>query len=462
MELLTILFALMIPSLTGDLLVSAVLGEDATVFEKVFFGYGAGLGVLSYEMFILGLLRVPFTALLITAVQIVIIAVLVVLRFRTKAGGRKAPMERSGISRAALVLAALLSVWVLVKLGFVFHESVTRPIYSWDTWANWSAGAKLFFYGHGLILDKTSENFFGSGYRPFLGHPLHSVLLQVYSALWLGGFHETYVKLWTFFYFVSMLGIMYFAIKREAGLFYGVAGVFFLSSLPLLTYHAQDAYSDFPLGWYSFAAAVSFWRYMRSDNRRFLIISGAFLGMGMFVKNEGLFFLAAIGAALLLYSILERKPLITNLLYLALPALLLAGPWLVFKTVNHFGFGHTGSGLKWLGDPNIQGGAKTGVHWDIIVPAFKEVFLTANFSLLFPFWIVISVIGLRSVARSEIKYLDLVVFIVMTGFVFVYLTLERMSVLEATGIHRNILTYAPIMLFSSALTLNGVMQRWRG
>jgi hypothetical protein len=465
MDFLTIIIALAIPAVTGTLLVSLILGEDAGAGEKVFLGFGTGLGVLSYEMFLTGLLRVPFSVAGITVPQLVLMAVLAAVMYaRLKPSRMRAPEERGGVGIKGfeVVLAAVMAVWVLLKIGFVFYESVNRPIYSWDTWANWSAGAKFFFYSRGLVLDPSSEHFFGAGYRAFLGHPLHSVLLQVYSALWLGAFDEIYVKSWTPFYFVSMLGIVYVALKREAGVFYGVAGAFSLASFPFLTWHAQDAYSDFPLSWYSLAAFVTFWRYMLTGNGRFLVLSGALSGMGMFVKNEGLFFVMALGAVLVLYSIFERKPLVTNLFYFSLPVLVLAGPWLVFKSANDFGFGHTGSELKWLGDPTIRGGERTGVHWDIIVPALKQVFLTANFSLLFPFWIAVSALGMRTVARSEIKYLNLAILVVIAGFVFVYLTLENMSVIEGTGIHRNILTYAPIILFTSALTLNGVRERRRG
>lgn len=461
MDFLTILIAFLIPAVTGTLLVSLVLGSQAGRGEKACLGFGAGAGVLSYEMFLSGLFGVPFSVWGVSAPLLVLIAVCAVVMYaRLKPSRMRTPgEEQRRMSGFETVLATVLTVWILFKVGFVFHESVTRPIYSWDNWANWSAGAKLFFYSRGLLLDPSGEHFFGTGYRPFLGHPLHSTLLQVYSALWLGRFDEIYVKTWSFFYFVSMLGIVYWALKREAGAFYGVAGAFFLSSLPLLTWHAQDAYSDFPLSWYSLAATVTFWRYMNTGSGRFIVLSGAFSGMGMLVKNEGIFFFTALGLALLLYSIFERKPVVTSLFYFTLPVLVLAGPWLVFKSANNFGFGHTGGELKWLGDPTIRGGESTGVHWDVIVPALKQVFLTANFSLLFPFWIAVSALGMRTIARSGIKYLDLAILVVIAGFVFVYLTLENMSVIEGTGIHRNILTYAPMVLFASALTLSGTLGR---
>lgn len=458
-DLLVIIMAFAIPAATGTLLVSLLLGVEAGAGEKVCLGFGAGLGLLSYGMFLMGLMKVPFTAAGAAAPQVALfIVIAVILYARLKPARNRAADEHRGAGRLEVAVAAVMAVWVLLKIGFVLNETLVRPIYSWDAWANWSAGAKLFYYSRGLLLDAGGEHFFGAGYRPFPGHPLHTTLLQVYSALWLGRFDEIYVKSWSFLYFVSMLGVVYWAIKREAGFFYGVAGAFFLASMPLLTWHAQDAYSDFPLSWYSLAAFVTFWRFMKTGSRGFLVLSGAFAAMGMFVKNEGLFFTAALGAVLFLYSAFERKPLVTNLFCFLLPVLVLAGPWLVFKSANDFGFGHTGGELKWLGDPNIRGGERTGVHWDIIVPALRQAFLSVNFSLLFPFWLVVSALGIKAVARTELKYLDLALLIVISGFVFVYLMLEKMSVLEGTGIYRNILTYAPVMLFASFLTLKAALE----
>jgi len=466
MELLTILAAFAVPSAAGILFVGFLLGESASAGEKLCLGFGTGAGMLAYAMFIEGLAGVSFTAAGAAAPLVVLVVILALVRYarvRPSMTRRQRTVTVSGtLGGFEIALVALMALWVLLKVAFVFHESVTRPIYSWDAWANWSAGAKLFFYNRGLMLDPASEYFFGAVYRPFPGHPLHSTLLQVYSALWLGHFDEIYVKSWTFFYFLAMLGLVYWSIKREAGVLYGVAGAFFLASLPLLTWHAQDVYSDFPLSWYSLASAMVFWRYMKTGSKSFLVLCGTLAGMGMFVKNEGLFFAGALGVSLVLYSLFERKPLVANLLCFVLPVLLLAGPWLVFKSANALGFGHTGGELKWLGDPNIRGGARTGVHWDIIAPALKQVFLSANFSLLFPFWIIVSALGLRTVVGSDIKYLDLAILIVIAGFVFVYLTLEKMSVLEGTGIYRNILTYAPMILFSSALTLKSLRQSRRG
>lgn len=455
MDLLSILIALAIPAAAGTAFVSLVLRDSPeSLFERLFCGYGAGLGLLTYEMFILGAMKVPFTVFNIASAQFGLIAILLFLLYLKRGVGKKAASPPStGLHGKELYISAALLLWVLVKLCFVFYETLNRPIYSWDTWANWSAGAKIFFYSHSLLLDPADENFFGKGYRAFLGHPLHSPLLQVWVSLWLGRFHEVYVKSWTFFYFVSMLGLFYYAIRREANPFYGIVGVFFMASAPILTYHAQDAYSDLPLSWYAFAAAIALLRYMGGGDKRFLMLSGVFVGMGMFVKNEGLFFLIAVSAALVAFSVSEKKPLFKNLLYLGLPVVLTAGPWFIFKAVNGLGYGHgdANSGFKWLSDPTFAPDAPQKVHWEIFASSFKEIFFTANFNLVFPFWIVLTIIGFKEALSTNIKYLSFIILSVMAMFFFVYLTLEVTTVTESTGIQRNILTYAPIVFLTSAL-----------
>jgi hypothetical protein len=116
------------------------------------------------------------------------------------------------------------------------------------------------------------------------------------------------------------------------------------------------------------------------------------------------------------------------------------------------GFGHSGaySGFSWLSDPKFKHDAPRGVHWEIFPLVLREIFFKANFSLLFPFWIAVTVMGFKEIMRSKIKYLYFIAVSVIAMFIFVYLTLEVTAVTETTGIQRNFLTLAPIIFFISA------------
>jgi hypothetical protein len=437
------------------LLASWFLREDKEFgfFDKLFFGYGLGLGLLSYSMFILGVFGVPYTIITITSVQGFFALILLYLIYT--GGGIKDVVFPGGLRIAAwtevfkglhgwkVYLCAFLAIWLFLKMGIVFYECIERPIYAWDMWANWSAGAKLFFFEKGLVLDQTDENFFGKGYRSYIWYPLHSPLLQVWISLWLEEFHEVYVKAWAAFYFISLLGVFFLSVKRESTFFYGIISVFFLSTAPLLTYHGMEGYSDLPLSYYGLASVVCFWRYLSEGKKGPLVLSGIFLAMGATTKDEGLFFFVAVGGALFLFSIVEKRSL-SALVWFLLPFLFVSGPWFLFKALYGFGFGHG----------NLQSAiAGSKIHWAVLGVVFKKIFFETNFNLIFPFWLVLTVVGFRTVLLTNIKYLFFIIGTVMGMFIFIYLKVEQDVVTELTALHRNTLIYVPIIFFASAVVL---------
>lgn len=462
MTALSIIVSVILPWFAGFMFVQLILRGQRLcgVFEKVFLGYGFGMGILSLEMFALGLLRIPFTLSAAVAPLIALTALLLFLFYR--AGGRKKEIveagplsERIRLKGWMRALSYVLLSGVALKTAFVFSEAALRPLFSTDAWSNWSSGAKLFYYNKGLLLD-AGENFFGGGYRPFLGHPFLNTLIQVWNALCLGGWDEVYVKFFEPFYFISLLVVFFCGVKREAGLFYAASGVFFLSALPLLTFHALDAYSDLPLAFYAFVGALFFWRHLAEDKKEFLILSGFFLGFAALTKNEGIFYAIAVVFSLVLFIFFRKKAAFASLLYLLIPFGVITSLWFGFKLANGIGFGHGGaaSGMKWLSDPKYGGEVPKGVHW-VVIPVFlREVFLRSSSGLLFPFFLIISIIGIKTAVRTEIKYLYCVVIAVMAMFMVTYLLLEVTAVIEITGVHRNIMTYAPIMFFSSLALLS--------
>lgn len=455
MSALSTAIALLLPTGCGYLVVGYFLRDDprSGMLEKLALGYGAGAGIVTFVMFLAGVAGVPFGAPVITAGAG---AVAGFFYYLTRRDG-KSPFRASrpagpGLAGWRLYLAIIMGVWVAAKLAFVFYEGTARPIFSWDAWNHWSTAGKVFFYDRGLLLDRTSEFYFGAGYR-FLGHPLLNPLLQTWTALWLGEFHEVYAKSWAIFYFFGLLGTFYFAAAREAGRLGALAGVFFLAGVPLLTYHGTTAYSDLPLAYYGLAGTAAFWGYLRGGNRDLLALAGLFVSMGALTKNEGLFFFIAIGAALAVHLASEKKPVVAGLAAFLIPCVILMGPWMAFKAVNGLGFGHSGgeAGIALLSDPKYP--EAHGVHWQVLPVIARDFFLRANYNLIFPFWIALTLWRRKDVLGSPVRYLYVIVLSVISMFLVVYLLVEFSAVTEATGLQRNTMTYLPVLFFTVLVLL---------
>ncbi len=475
---MNIFFALIIPTFAGFLLTSLLLKkEDSGIVEKLALGYGLGLGMLSMQIFFMGLLAIGFRFLPMLAGQLIIIALLIYLNLRYgrmscvsvisstsfAPGSCACSFSLPGGSKAAKLVAGLALIWIILKCLFVLYEDFTRPLFAVDTWSNWAAGAKFFYYEGSMLLDPESEHYFGRDYRLFMGHPLHTVFLQLWQALWLGSFHEVLVKSWSAFYFIAFLIVFYFTVKRESGSFRALLWTLFVSTAPLLVYHGTEGLADLPLTYYSFLSVAFMWRYIKTERGGLLIVSGVFAGMAVFTKNEGLLVFTTLLFTLVVFTLVRGRAKSEKayaFVRFILPFVIVAGPWLLFKFLGDFGFGHSGAGseMAWLSDPTYAEGTRTGLHIEVIPIGLWEIFVDkANFNLTIPFWLVLSVIGLREWISSEIKYLYLIIIMIVGAFFFIYLTLEVTAVTEATGIHRNALLYLPIIAFASAMVLEKLL-----
>ncbi|MFQ5479670.1 MAG: ArnT family glycosyltransferase [Thermodesulfobacteriota bacterium] len=463
MELFLLILSMALPVAGGTFFIRWLLRADAelSIFEAVTFGIGAGLGFTAFEMLLLGLLGLPFTV--VTAgLPVAVFTALFFFLARTglKARGLAMPGTKGqGLHGLRLYLTIIMVLWVAAKTGFVFYESLTRPVFSYDSFLNWAIAGKFFYYKAGLFLDASNEHFLGRGYRYFIGHPLHLSLLQTWIALVLGLFHEVYVKAPGPLYFAGVLGLLYYGVKREAGSYYALITVFFMAGVPIFTVHGQDAYADLPLCFFALSGTVALWRFFKDDLLSYLVLGGIFLAMAMFVKNEGIFFALAGGAALVLYLFTRKRSFIAPLAGFILPFIIIAGPWMLFKYHHGIGSGHSGpsSGFQWFSsNPLDPDAVSSGMHWEVLGIAFREIFFTANYNLIFPLWIIASLIALRTIISSRLKYLYVIILLVSSMFLFIYLTLEITAVTEETGIHRNTLTYLPLVYFAAALVISNI------
>jgi hypothetical protein len=121
-----------------------------------------------------------------------------------------------------------------------------------------------------------------------------------------------------------------------------LAALVFLSS-PSVAMFAPMANIDYGLALFDFLAVYAFARWLRSDDRRFLLVSGVLVGFAMGSKYFGGITGLALGLLLVwtLARSSERRPprqLVVLLLTFALPAALIAAPWYVKNAL-------------WLGSP---------------------------------------------------------------------------------------------------------------
>jgi len=426
--ILTII-ALAIPFLIGFFVVSLILRQEGSLPERLAFGFPIGAGLLTMQLFVIGWLRIPFELKYLLPV---FIAEIVILFFASRDF-----ILKNGESPHFLIVIPL------IKIGTVFLLSYLRPIYAWDAWANWSTGAKLFYYTKGLLLDNPDE-LLGRGYvLRIVSYPLHNPLMQTWIALF-NGFDEVFVKFWSPLYLMSMVLYLFWFISKRFNPINAVLGLIIFLSSPLMVYHSTEVYADLPLSAYIFFALVSFYNAIKG-RERYLILTGLFLAQALFVKDEALFFVVPLILSVILYLRLNRDISQKNLLRAGFMFSYII-PWYIFKFTNNLTIG--AEVIRWT--PVFQPDALIGI--------LINIFSLHNFNLVFVSLPVLLIISKR--IRREIIYL-LIPTLAYGLFFFCLYTFTSYyydHFLRGTVFYRNLLTCYPAVFFIDILLLEKIRE----
>jgi hypothetical protein len=341
--ILSICIAIFLPTLLGFFIIAVILGndEETPLGERIGLSFPLGAGILTLQIFLLGLLRIPLTLFSTTVPLCVELFLFAIWIWRKKILLTPPPRPASGLyaefsspknhwmKKCAF---AILALWIGAKLGSIFLLTGLRPIYAWDAWDNWSAGAKVFFSSHSLLLDAPAPDFFGkNAVDRIIVYPLHNNLLQVWMSLWIGKFDDVFVKFSSPTYLLSMAICFYYITAREINRLCALAVLAIVLSSPMLSYHSIELYGDLMLGIYLFFASASFLKAMRG-NISYWILTGLYSAEALFTKQEAFFFVLPLLLSAILYlgSDTKKNPRLFSHISLLLIPFLLVIPWYAF------------------------------------------------------------------------------------------------------------------------------------
>jgi len=460
--------AIFLPTLLGFFIIAVILrnDKDTPLGERIGLSFPLGAGILTLQMFLLGVLRVPLT--LFNTTFPVLVELVGLATWIWRAGILLIPRPSSGllaeitypknhwVKKCAF---AILALWIGAKLGSVFLEASFRPIYSADSWRVWSACAKVFFNTHSLLLDVPAQDFFGkSAVRRIIFYPLHTNLIQVWMSLWMGTFDEVLIKFYNPIYFLSMAIGFYYISLREINRIAALTLLVIILSSPLLSYHSVEANSDLMLGVYIFFASAAFLKAMRG-NSAYWILTGIYSAEALLTKQEAFFFilpllLSAIGY--LKFDIKRGSRKFAYILPLLVP-LLAVIPWYIFTAYY---------GLSWekmadwivnltssalVNDPNRITEHLT-FHPEIITGYLYWLVSLNNFNVIILF-LPLLLITKKKIKKESLHILFPIV-CYMVFFLLIYMFTSYYAwFLIGTIFYRNILTCYPAICLLTILLL---------
>ena len=456
--MIPMIVALVIPAILGFLIVSTLFRDETTsgLSERLCMAYPLGMGLLTVQMFLLALMHVSLTLWNVaTPIMIEIVGLYLwivkrkIVLIKTPSFGLFNEIFAADGRWLTKISLIALTALVIIKIGSIFVETYLRPIFAWDSFANWSAGAKAFYYSHSLLLDTTPEDFFGKGLlNRNANYPPYNPLMQVWMSLWIGHFDEVLVKFWSPIYLLAMSVYLYVVMARETSRLIALSMLVLFLSSPLLSIHSIEVYSDVPLSVYILFSLIMFLFAMRGEYEYWTLM-GLFLAEALFTKDEAPFIVLPLLLAAAAFFWQSRGQG-TGLLRSAVPllaSLLLAVPWFAFKFSHHLGFGADYVTVNFTFRPEM---------------AWKVICLLASFRDFNVFLLFIPILTiLAGRPTREFTLLAAPVLCYAIFFILVYTLTEFFSgsLMFNTAIFRNVLTYYPSICLLTALLIKTIMLR---
>ncbi len=339
-KILLFIISVIIPALVGATVIGiAERGKDTfSSLERLALAFPLGAGMVSFYLF--GIALMGFDITRASTVPIFVLGVFGVWMLYQNKGASStgsmvclAPGATEGLWKRSLIFVFILLIaW---KLSFTLFSAIVTPPLFWDNLTCWSYKAKVIYFNRSIDLDHSSKSFLGGA---FSHYPLGPSLFRVWTALVMGGWHESYIQMHPFIILCCLLLLVFQALREYVSLFMSVLSCYLIVSIPLISIHAYSGYADIILGYYITGSFILLLKWFFAKKDVLLMVSAAFMAMAVFTKNEGLVLYLPSALLVLFYYLYKitlefEKKVKSSILYTATVSILVA-PWIVFKLLN--------------------------------------------------------------------------------------------------------------------------------
>ncbi|MCI0620578.1 MAG: hypothetical protein L0387_02725 [Acidobacteria bacterium] len=341
-----VLAALVLVLAAGYLTLRALAGERPSLqsLELWSLAFGGGTGVLSLGMFYLaycGILLSSLNVLIFAAGLLAVLAILQVLKFRSRRMRqvsrpvlqftRKAAQPNHPFSPVEWVTLAVVGFCFLI----VFADACSQPLLSFDARAIWAFKAKVLYFEQGIYNEAFLD---AERLHAKTRYPQLIPLAETFIARVSGSFNERAFKLLFPCYFVSLVLLVGWELRREFSRRHALLATSFFAALPVFTIYANgggaSGYADLPLAFYCTALTTRLFRWLQDGSACALRVAVLLACLTAFTKTEGLAlvfvtFSVTAFAGLFLFgrSLRSLRPLIAAVS----AALICLTPWFIYK-----------------------------------------------------------------------------------------------------------------------------------
>jgi 4-amino-4-deoxy-L-arabinose transferase-like glycosyltransferase len=399
-----------------------------------------GLGALTLQMFAYSSLHIKFSlfALLLPWLFIVIATTFV---FRKAPPlGEELPREKNRVFDIALLAGIIFQVF------HAFFKALIKPMDSFDSIGNFAYKAKLFFTGgyipYELFLDRSID-------IQHPDYPLFIPLSETWVYMFLGRCNDLLVKALFPMFFLAVLVIFYFVLKRVIGKRLSLVTTFFLATIPHFLNYATIGYADFALTMFYTASFLYIFLWISYKRESKYLFLAPFLAvLAVWAKHEGVMFLLINIALLVLYILINRRVVTRKDLngIASFLSITVAFTIIWFAYFHMIGFSnefvnketlHLSAAIKHLGRIPL-----------ILYEYEKHIFGPKKWNISYLVFLLGFVFYFRKSFLGNFKYITLSILLSFAGYSFFYLItpLEIRYHLQTSG-SRMLIHFLPVTVF---------------
>jgi hypothetical protein len=394
-------------------------GKGLSFPESLAVSFGIGIGFISLQMLLYHFLNIKFDILAMIIPWAVLPLLNNLLFQKNKAPFNNLSKPSQPKDTRFKIFNICLWIGIIFEISYAFFRALIKPIESYDAVAIYAIKSKIFFLAKSIPAD-----YFGAftNMFPHPDYPLNIPLFQSFIYIALNSLNDQLVKVIFPLYFLAVVVMLYYAIRRFAGHTYSLVFTFVLASIPQFNAYAANAYLDLPLAYYSFASAIFLFEWLR-ERKSFalLALSAVMAGLAGWTKNEGLLYCVVSVLSMLVFFMfnfekMKWRYVIGMVLYAAIIFLILA-PWMYIRTRYHLV--NTDVGAISLNPLHIL--RQSHRLGPIFYEFQKQIFGPKKWNI---FWIAVLAafaLNFKKSFTGTLRYITIFLVFTVSGYIFIYL-----------------------------------------
>jgi len=405
----------------GALILFLVIKKPSRL-ELFSLSFPLGAGALTWSLFILGWIGIPFRLEIVFFVWFISISIIIALVRRNQISGQeKRSLEIISKIRKVTGLEKVLFAILLIIFFISIFISIGRSYTAYDAVAMWAPK------GYGIAIEESlwGARWGGHGFS----YPLNIHFLIGIFKLASDDILPGSKIIFTLFFISLIAGVAAFLNRRGVEPRITALAAVILATVPTLFVHSTIGYANLPMGVYLVLGVIWGIDGIYRESKASQVLSGLLLGFAAWTIIEGVLFVFIAVLAIVYAKTISRRGRI-YFIHWFLPIIVIGGIWLIFYKLYAASSSSAMGATRLLFDSILHG------EWDfpalrlIFGYARRNIFDPHTWGFIYPLGILITLLGWKYLLPKKDHYV-FSIFLVMisTGLLAIGLIYLRSFVI---------------------------------